>query len=77
MRIRIIGNDIEVYGIKVARILDINRSLREDFESLIEKLDSVDDNKISEQKEIDKKIQEAYTFGKVDGYAEGRDDGQG
>ena len=70
MRIKMIGNDIEIDGIKVARVLDISATLRSDFEMLIEQID--------ERQGVvgvtDEEIKEAYDSGKSDGYAEGRED---
>jgi hypothetical protein len=43
MRIKIIGNDIEIDGEKVARILDIRQTLMEDLEAYIDKADTYDD----------------------------------
>mgnify|MGYP003138116335 FL=1 len=43
MAIRLLGNDIEINGEKVARILDIRQTLMEDLEAYIDKADTYDD----------------------------------
>ena len=65
-----IGNDIEIDGIKVARVLDISATLRSDFEMLIEQIDE----RQGDVGVTDEEIKEAYDSGKSDGYAEGRED---
>ena len=51
MAIRMYGNDIEIDGEKVARVLDIRTTLLSQFEAYIEKADIYDD--------IDKELSEA------------------
>jgi hypothetical protein len=43
MAIRLIGNDIEIDGEKVARVLDIRRTLFYQLEAYIDKADAYDD----------------------------------
>lgn len=59
MSIRIIGNDIELGGEKVARIFDVRATLRAELEDLINKADSYN---------ID--IEKAYDKGHDDGTEE-------
>tara|TARA_R100000231_G_C5280774_1_gene151532 strand:- start:321 stop:527 length:207 start_codon:yes stop_codon:yes gene_type:complete len=59
MSIRIIGNDIEIGGEKVARIFDVRASLRQELVDLINKADSYN---------ID--IEKAYDKGHDDGTEE-------
>ena len=59
MSIRIIGNDIELGGEKVARIFDVRATLRAELEDLINKAD------IYEQE-----IKKAYDRGHDDGTEE-------
>jgi flagellar biosynthesis/type III secretory pathway protein FliH len=70
MTIKIIANDIEIDGIKVARLLDMNASMREELESMVEEM-----NRKGRIATIpDEQIEDAYNSGKSDGYAEGRED---
>jgi|TARA_R110000796_G_scaffold241123_1_gene362411 hypothetical protein len=59
MDIRIIGNDIELGGEKVARIFDVRATLRSELESLINKADTYDEE-----------IKKAYDRGHDDGTEE-------
>ena len=83
--IRLIGDDLELDGAKVAKILDIGASERSrlekyisyanDYEnlqkSIAEDLDKLKDD-LLHQEEI---ASRAYNEGKTDGYAEGKNDG--
>jgi len=82
-RIRLVGNDIEIDGQKVARVLDLYSSLRSCLEEFIDKADSYKELD-AKAKSLDERIKtltaeasEAYDAGKTDGYAEGREDGKG
>jgi len=78
MSIRLIGNDIEIDGQKVARVLDINSSLRMALEDYVrqadeyEKLSSEASSLHTEVIELEKSREQAYEDGKSDGYLEGR-----
>jgi hypothetical protein len=79
-RIKLIGNDIEIDGQKVARVLDIYPTLRSDLEDFINKADGYKDLD-NEVEDLNKKLattvadaNEAYEDGKIDGYAEGKED---
>ena len=81
-RIKLIGNDIEIDGQKVARVLDIYPALRSNLEDFINKADDYKDLD-NEVEDLNKKLatavadaNEAYEDGKIDGYAEGKEDGQ-
>jgi flagellar biosynthesis/type III secretory pathway protein FliH len=82
MSIRIIGNDIEINGEKVARILDIRPTLLDRLIAYIEAantyssiVDEILD--LKDQLSLEKqKSEEAYDDGKNDGYAEGKEDGK-
>ncbi len=81
IEIRLIGNDIEIDNQKVARVLDISASMMDDLRSFIHKAnnyDNIDDKVEDLQKqitEVEKNSQSAYSEGKIDGYAEGREHG--
>ena len=79
-RIKLIGNDIEIDGQKVARVLDIYPALRSNLEDFINKADDYKDLD-NEVEDLNKKLatavadaNEAYEDGKIDGYAEGKED---
>ena len=81
-RLKLIGNDIEIDGQKVARVLDIYPALRSNLEDFINKADDYKDLD-NEVEDLNKKLatavadaNEAYEDGKIDGYAEGKEDGQ-
>ena len=80
MSIRIIGNDLEINGEKVARVLDIRGTLHRLLEEYIEKADTFDeiekerDDIKEENEELKDEKQEAYNDGHSDGYAEGKKD---
>jgi uncharacterized protein (DUF3084 family) len=83
MGIQIIGNDIEIDGEKVARILDIRPTLRDQLEDYIAKADASEevDNELSQVEDELKKSQSDLETMKdeVDeafsrGYAEGKND---
>lgn len=79
MSIRLIGNDIEIDGRKVARVLDINASLRMRLEDYIRQADEY--QKLSEETSslhtdvinLQNNLEKSYEDGKRDGYAEGRE----
>ena len=83
MGIKIIGNDIEIDGEKVARILDIRTTLRDQLEDYIAKADMSEevDNELSQVEDELKESQSDLETMKdeVDeafsrGYAEGKND---
>ena len=79
--IRLIGNDIEIDGQKVARVLDISASLMAELDAFIEKANRQDtvEKKADEFQgqllQAEQDAQSAYSDGKADGYAEGKEDG--
>ena len=79
--IRLIGNDIEIDGQKVARVLDISASLMAELDAFIEKANRHDtvEKKADEFQgqllQAEQDAQSAYSVGKADGYAEGKEDG--
>lgn len=83
MAIKMIGNDIEIDGQKVARILDINATNRHRLYEYIENANSYPEvlKAATElQTELvlsEESAQKAYSDGKSDGYAEGKQDAQG
>jgi flagellar biosynthesis/type III secretory pathway protein FliH len=82
MSIRLIGNDIEIDGQKVARVLDITSSLRmsledyvrqaDEYEQLSSETSSLHTNVI----ELEKLRVEAYEEGRADGYSEGKNNAE-
>tara|TARA_R100001015_G_C4629178_1_gene189824 strand:+ start:732 stop:983 length:252 start_codon:yes stop_codon:yes gene_type:complete len=82
MSIRLIGNDIEIDGQKVARVLDINSSLRMALEDYVrqadeyEQLSSETSSLHTDVIELEKSRAEAYEEGKADGYAEGKNNAE-
>lgn len=81
--IKLIGNDIEIDGQKVSRVLDISASLRQQLADFLERANHHEIEKTSFDKlqgqllQAEQDAQSAYSDGKADGYAEGREDGQG
>ena len=81
MTIRMIGNDIEIDGVKVARILDINATTRDRLYEYVENANGYQEvlKAATElQTELvlsEESAEEAYSVGKSDGYAQGREDG--
>jgi flagellar biosynthesis/type III secretory pathway protein FliH len=79
----LIGNDIEIDGQKVSRVLDISASLRQQLADFLERANNHEIEKTSFDKlqgqllQAEQDAQSAYSDGKADGYAEGREDGQG
>jgi len=69
MEIRIIGNDIEIDGEKVARIFDIRPTLRTRLEEAIEIVNQEED------KNPDEEYQLGFGEGKSEGYSEGYEEG--
>tara|TARA_A100001518_G_C1175568_1_gene25476 strand:+ start:271 stop:519 length:249 start_codon:yes stop_codon:yes gene_type:complete len=82
MSIRLIGNDIEIDGQKVARVLDINSSLRMSLEDYVrqadeyEKLSSETSSLHTDVIELEKLRVEAYEEGRADGYSEGKNNAE-
>ena len=82
MTIKVIGNDIEIDGEKVARILDLNATTRHRLHEYIENANGYPEilKAATElQKELvlfEESAKKAYSDGKSDGYAEGREDAQ-
>jgi flagellar biosynthesis/type III secretory pathway protein FliH len=67
MYVTLVGNDVIFDGEKVARLFDINATTRFRLEETFKRTE------IS-QEELEDKIKEAYSEGKLDGYQEGRTD---
>tara|TARA_R100001086_G_scaffold190188_1_gene107720 strand:- start:561 stop:851 length:291 start_codon:yes stop_codon:yes gene_type:complete len=80
MAIRMYGNDIEIDGEKVARVLDIRTTLLSQLEAYIDKADIYDDidKELSEAKvelkELKEITQEDADSAFTRGYKEGKDD---
>ena len=71
MSIRLIGNDIEIDGRKVARVLDINASLRMRLEDYIRQADEY--QKLSEEPSSLRMILDSCVeMDQSDGYSEGK-----
>lgn len=82
MSIRLIGNDIEIDGQKVARVLDITSSLRMSLEDYVrqadeyEQLSSETSSLHTDVIELEKLRVEAYEEGRADGYSEGKNNAE-
>jgi hypothetical protein len=83
MGIQIIGNDIEIDGEKVARILDIRASLRHTLEDYVDRADGAKDSdklisKLEDElKQANEEIEEAKEKEEEiysQGYSEGKND---
>lgn len=68
MDIRLIGNDIELDGQKVARVFDISGTVRSKFEEAIDVASGIN-------LELDKIKEEEYDRGYEEGWAKGYDEG--
>ena len=67
MEVRIIGNDIEIDGEKVARIFDIRATLMSKLEEAVEQASRDLDAEFKEEEEV------SYESGKSQGFAEGKE----
>jgi len=83
MTIRMIGNDIEIDGQKVARILDVNSTTQQRLYEYIENANGYAEvikavNELqSELVLFEYSAEKAYNDGRSDGFAEGKLDGDG
>jgi len=69
MEVRIIGNDIEIDGEKVARIFDIRATLMSKLEEAVEQASRDLDAEFKEEEEVN------YESGKAEGFIEGKESG--
>ena len=75
MNIRIIGNDIEIDGEKVARVFDVRATLRDRLEEAIDKAERYErmvDHKESESEDC---YEKGFEQGRELGLEEGRQEG--
>ena len=75
MNIRIIGNDIEIDGEKVARVFDVRATLRDRLEEAIDKAERYERMVDHKQSESEDYYEKGFEQGKELGLEEGRQQG--
>jgi flagellar biosynthesis/type III secretory pathway protein FliH len=75
MNIRIIGNDIEIDGEKVARVFDVRATLRGQLEEAIDKAERYERMVDHKQSESEDAYEKGFEQGKELGLEEGRQEG--
>ena len=75
MNIRIIGNDIEIDGEKVARIFDVRATLKDRLSGAIDMAAAYEPMQEHKNSEIEDAYEKGYEQGKEVGFEEGRQEG--